>query len=115
MSLFYPSSFTVTNRTTGAYTNGVWAEGSETSRTITGSVQPFTARDYISTPGGRDDVGMVKIYTTETMQVSKAGGDTSGDLLEWQGKVWKVTGKYNYSNNIISHNKYIAEYIGDVE
>lgn len=138
MSLFFPITITAI-RKVGMLVEGVWssvgflldtdsevinntdgealiAEQNASGDTfyIRGSVQPITGKDMDSLPIGRSDIGRVKLYTSTKLEVGVTGSDNTGDLIQYDGRVWEVIQESTYANGLIAHYKYIAEYREEV-
>lgn len=111
MSTLFPHTIAVI-RKTGAHVNGRWNEAGEVSN-ITGSVQPLNGKETQFLPEGRRDVGAVKVYCNQRLNVSTQGTETPGDIVIWRGKKWEVFAELDFANGIISHFKYLAGYVGE--
>lgn len=111
MSTLFPRTISILRRV-GSRVNGRWTS-EETSMNVTGSVQPVSGKDTQFLPEGRRDVGTVKIYCNERLNVSVEGSENSGDVVIWRGKKWEVFQELDFSNDIINHYKYLAGYIGE--
>ena len=101
--------YTVTVSTT----NGIDTESLSAS-TFVGSVQPTTGKDLESLPVGREDRGIVKIYSDTELNVSVEGSNTPGDIVIWQGQRWQVMFEQKFQNGLINHYKYFAEFEDEV-
>lgn len=111
MSTLFPKNITVLRETAGAYNaTGVWVDGSTTELTVTGSVQPMTAREIEALEIGRKDIGKVKAFVNQELIISTEGGTSKGDKLVYDGKWYEVIAKDNFNNDLIPHYRYIAEY-----
>jgi hypothetical protein len=71
MSTLFPRTISILRRV-GSRVNGRWTS-EETSMNVTGSVQPVSGKDTQFLPEGRRDVGTVKIYCNERLNVSVEG------------------------------------------
>lgn len=115
MSLFNTVSIKCTDRsgTSGSYVNGVWTPVAGAAYYITGSAQPLTSREYNSLPEGRKDTEVIKIYTSSVLKVS-TNPTSDGTEIEWNGKKWVITDRFDNLNGVISHYKYLANYTGKI-
>ena len=111
MSTLFPHVIAVIKRT-GNRTKGRWSETTAPSN-ITGSVQPVSGKDTQFLPENRRDVGVVKIYCNEKLNVSTEGGENPGDIVVWRGKKWEVFQELDFANGLINHYKYLAGYVGE--
>ena len=111
MSTLFPRTISILRRV-GSRVNGRWTF-EETSMNVTGSVQPVSGKDTQFLPEGRRDVGTVKVYCNERLNVSVEGSENSGDVVIWRGKTWEVFQELDFANDIINHYKYLAGYIGE--
>ena len=112
MSTLFPRTISILRRV-GSRVNGRWTTSEETSMNVTGSVQPVSGKDTQFLPEGRRDVGTVKVYCNERLNVSVEGSENSGDVVIWRGKKWEVFQELDFANDIINHYKYLAGYIGE--
>lgn len=114
MSTLFPHVLAVIKRT-GSRVNGRWVQAPGTKANVTGSVQPVSGKDTQFLPEGRRDVGVVKIYSNEALNVSLEGTQNSGDVVVWHGKKWEVFQELAHANGIINHYKYLAGYVGEAD
>lgn len=98
---YYPVTFT---RTKGVPTKVVGS-----ASTFLGTTQPVTGKDLESLPAGRDDIGMIKVYSDTQLNVSIAETNNSGDLVVHNNQNWEIVKELAYQNDLIEHYKYIAE------
>jgi hypothetical protein len=108
MSTLFPETISY-NQVTGSYVEGVWTPGSAGS-TFEGSVQPLNGKDLQSLNIGREDRGLVKVYSGSRLNVSLEGSNKSGDEVIWKGQIWEIVRELQYQNDLIPHYKYFAEY-----
>lgn len=100
---------TIKRTIAGAYVNGVYVEGAETTFTIQASVQPMSGEDIVSVPEGRRASDMVKLYTsTDLNSQGDAGSGQSPDRLVWLGKDYEIHSKEVRQMDIIPHYKIYA-------
>lgn len=101
--------FTVKRTVAGAYINGVYVEGPESTITIQASVQPVSGQDLVAIPEGRRASDMVKIYTdSDLFGQGDAGSGQSPDRLTYRGKDYEIYTKEPNQMGIVSHYKYYA-------
>lgn len=112
MTLF-PKTIVV-NTLTGSYVNGEWSS-TPVPGTFLGSVQPMSGKEVEALGIARHDGGYVKVYSNTALNVSEEGGDQEGDRVTWQNQIWEVVKDLRFQNDIISHYKYVAQYISAVE
>lgn len=108
MSVLFPKTISYLV-VTGSRVKGKFVEV-ETPGTFTGDVQPVTGRDLDVVQVGRQDIGKIKVYANESLNVSVEGSNTPGDMIIWQGGKWEIIAKMANQNDLIPHYKYIAEY-----
>lgn len=111
MSTLFPHIIAIIRRI-GSRVGGRWTNA-EIHANITGSVQPVSGKDTQFLPENRRDVGVVKVYCNEKLNVSTQGGDSSGDIVIWHGKKWEVFQELDFANGLINHYKYLAGYVGE--
>jgi len=104
-------------RSTRALVNGVWAKTSSPV-TVSMDVQPATVQNggqgIMSREPGRFDKGLVVIYTSSALVAPLEGSTAAPDVVQWQGSLWEIVGKEPHQGQLIRHNKYYAEYKGQV-
>jgi len=103
---------TITRTSAGAYVNGLYVEGTQTSVTVMASVQPTTGEDMITLPQGRRMSDYVKIYTGTNLQVLGEGVGLQPDVLTWRGHQYECISVDVRQMSIIPHYKYIFSRIG---
>lgn len=84
-------SITISSKTAGSYSNsGVWTEGTNSSRTILGNVQP--EKQYVVDREGLkrlQKTGNIIIYTTEALKISDT--NQTADFVTIGGKVYELS------------------------
>lgn len=101
--------FTIKRTVAGAYVNGVYVEGAESTITIQASVQPVSGQDLVAIPEGRRASDMVKVYTSEDLFCQgDAGTGQSPDRIVYLGKDYEIYTKDVNQNGVIPHYKYFA-------
>jgi len=101
--------FTVKRTIPGAYVDGVFVEGSETTFTIQASIQPLSDIDLVAVPEGRRASDMVKAYTdTSLHSQGDQGSGQSPDRIVWLGEDYEVSAKSVRQMCVINHYRYYA-------
>lgn len=111
MSTLFPKPFTI-RRNTRSLVRGVWQLGTPETLTFQGSVQPLSGRDLMVLEQASRDIGKVWIYTGSQLKKRTEGSQDVADLLVHGGSIWEIIDDKPYSNGIIPHHKYMAEYRG---
>lgn len=88
-------------------------EPTEIPATFLGNVQPVTGKEAESLNIGKENEGLVKIYTGTRLNVSSEKTNKSGDIVIWEGQQWKIVDEKVYQNGLLSHYRYIAEFLKD--
>lgn len=114
MSTLFPRPIAVERKTDGSYQGGIWVDGDEETIAFIGSVQPMSGKEMDALDVGRRDLGKVKVYSSTPLLVSTEGGDTPGDIVQWQGQRWELIQELRLQNDIIPHYKYVGEFRGEV-
>ena len=113
MTLF-PRRLLYRKRTT-TLLRGVWVDEEEDD-TFMGSIQPVAGKQSDEETTTRDGTGTVKIYTQTKFNIGDRGtGNTAGDLIEFDGRLWEITRELKNDNSLLPHRKYIASYYGEIE
>lgn len=90
------------NSSTGRYT-----ESSESTISITASVQPLSRTDLEVLPEGKRQERAFKIYTDTQLFSADTATKKSGDLVVYEGIDYEVYSPLPWRNNIINHYKYL--------
>jgi hypothetical protein len=92
--------------TSGARVNGSWVDGPRTPFEILCSVQPVSGQELENTPElRRRSGGKFKIYTDDD-ELNTVSGSQNPDIIEFDGKEFDVFQRANWTNDVITHNKY---------
>lgn len=112
MAVLFPKPIPILRRS-GQYVAGIWTESSSAGFVAQGSCQPVSGRAIEALPVNRRDIGQIKVYTNERLEPSTEGSTNPGDIVVWDGRLWEVWESQPNSNNLISHYKSLAQYIGE--
>ena len=107
-SAIFRKPVTVKRLTPGAYVNGFWVEGTESTVTIRASIQPASSADLKLLPEGKTLGGVYKVFTNEALTVAIEGTNQNGDRLTIGGSDYEVTTPIIWDNGIIPHNEYLV-------
>jgi len=110
MSLF-PKPFQVI-RTPQTLVRGIWTDGTPSTLTFKGTVQPLSGQDLMTLEPASRDIGKVWVRTKSPLIKRQEGETTKADVVLWNGFKWEVIDDRQYSNGLIPHHKYLAEYRG---
>ena len=110
MSTLFPKPITI-KRGTRILVRGVWST-TYTDSTILGSVQPLSGEDIDALDPGTRNIGRVWVYTGSLLNIRREGSTDAADRVVFDGSLWEVTDCRPYTNGIIPHRKYLAEYRG---
>lgn len=101
--------FSVKRTTPGAYVDGVFVEGTESTITIQASVQPLSDQDLQNLPEGRRESDMVKVYTNSNLNsVGSLGSGQQPDKIIWLGDEYEISSKSVRQMGVINHYRYFA-------
>lgn len=92
-------SFTIT-RLTGSVVKGDFITTPETFET-TGIIRPANTNDIQMVPEGDRVTGMVTVYTSNQLYVTRRNGSNApglSDEITWQGEQYKIIQTANYSD-----------------
>ena len=109
--IFFSSSYPIIRYdNTGSYDNsGKYIPGENTPDTIQADCQPEdTNNDLESAITGRKNLGRIKIYTDEILNVADETTGQNGDIIEFDGDDYEIISKGKRST-LIPHNKYYGE------
>lgn len=101
----FRSTFSVKRVVPGAYVNGFWVEGAESTFTIQASVQPLKGKEMEMLPEGRRNSQSVKIYTDTQLQTVASGNP---DRLVAFGHDFEIQTVEPWQSNVLNHYKCIG-------
>lgn len=102
-------SILVHRKSGGGYVNGRWVEGVVTTSTHSSvSVQPTSARDLQMLPEGETLEGSVRIFDIEPLYSQDVNAGKEADVVEYNGKRYKVIKVDPWMNGIMDHYEAIA-------
>lgn len=103
-------TITVYRKSGGYYDeNDRWVDGTEEAYTHNyTSVQPTSARDLQMLPEGERIEGAVKIYDVERLYAQDTGSGNEADIVEHNGKFYKVVTVDAWQQGILDHYKAYA-------
>lgn len=110
MTLFR-RSFTI-ERNDRALIRGTYVDGTPQTLTFIGTVQPLSGAEIQNLEPASRTVGSVWIRTGEILRKRVEGSLNKADVLIYQGQRWEVLTDLPYTNNLLSHHQYRAEYRG---
>lgn len=105
MSVLFPENVTIIQRTGSYGATGIWSE-TQSQITITGDVQPMTDLEIESLNIGQRQLGKVKLYSNELLNISD--GTANGDIVLFNGEYYELINQ-QIRTKLISHYKYIGE------
>jgi hypothetical protein len=84
---------------------------------IQADIQPGTSEDegitFVNDGQGRQEIGIVKIYSNTKLKVAKEGTTGTGTVVTWEGLKWEVFQELPYQKNsfftLVDHYKYAAQ------
>jgi len=94
----------------GSYLHGRWADGAETTFTITANIQPHTVKNLSDTTAeGNKSKKAIKVFTTTTLRMTQEGTALqSGDKISWHNELYEVSELYTYEMGVLNHTMVIA-------
>jgi len=93
------------SRNTGSRgTDGRWVDGTPTTSTIYGSIQPMNGKDMASLPEGERQVDGKKFYTRTLLKTANQHDGTPADRIIYDSITYEVRG-VAHENRIIPHYK----------
>jgi hypothetical protein len=108
MSSLFPKPFTV-RRQSGAYnSSGIWVEGTESTFTAHGSLQPGIGSDAILVIENGQQVGTLHIRCNEKLIPQSQETGTLGDIVEFDGNDWVIQQERTHNQHLIDHYHYVA-------
>ena len=110
-------------RKLGGYVNddGYYVPGKYRNITILASVQPLNKDEkaqYVDVePQGGRQANLVKVYTDTELYPAKqrtsVNAEREGDVLLWQGRLWRCIGCDAFQSGVISHYRAVFQEIDD--
>ena len=108
MSVLFPKTLTV-SRPNDTFVNGIATDGTATTITFKGNVQPLSNRDMVALNIGRADLGKIAIYCDTILGEGRLGGPLKGDRIVFSGQTYEIIQENVHDNGILPHEMYIAE------
>lgn len=114
MTLRYPVQ--IRRRAPGAYVDGRWVPGAESApEMILATVQPAQLADYDllqRLPEGGRVESVMRVYTSEALNVMSSEAGVSGDLLDWpdglRDRPYIFMARSPWQSRVIPHYRYLA-------
>lgn len=115
MSVLFPKKYNIV-RFTGADIDGDWVETRSPEIEILADAQPITGRELETLNIGRENIGKIRIFTDEILDVSLEGSGTNSTYFDYGGCNWyEIIQENSYQGGLINHNSYIAELRVNIE
>ena len=84
---------------------------------IQADIQPGTGENegssVNSSPQGRKEIGLVRVYSNQKLKVSEEGTQTRGTVVDWNGHKWEIIQELPYQKgsifSLVDHYKYFAQ------
>ena len=122
MSILFPENITAVDYTVSQNKMEV-TKSAGVPYTIQADIQPEKGDDeavtLYTTEQGRKEIGLVKVYSNQQLNVAKEGQTLTGTVLTWNGQKWEVVQELPYIKNsfftIIDHYKYVAQLLTEGE
>lgn len=110
--IFFPRPYKIFNFT-GEFVEGRWKEWRSPDQIIQADAQPMSGKEVDQLTIGRRELGKIKIYTDETLNIvgeADEGGIKNGTYFQFDNGEWyEIIQDITRRGGLISHNKYIAE------
>ncbi len=112
--IFFPRDYIIVNFSGSLEEEtGLWKEYRTPEITIQADAQPMSSKEVDQLNIGRRELGKIKIYTDETLQLmreSDEGKESNGTYFKFDNGEWyEVIQDITRKGGLINHNKYIAE------
>jgi len=89
--------------------DGILQNGTPTSVTFSGTVQPADQNTLKVMASGRENDGSLMIFSDPRLQISEQSTNKGGDILTFDGVKYELTREQSYQNSLLPHYKYLAE------
>ena len=101
---------TVKRRSEGAYNNSGFynVQGTDTTLTITASIQPVSGSDLVLLPENRREKEALKLYTNTLLISAEKGNLRNCDIVTISGFDYEVVKVFPWKNNVIPHYKVVV-------
>lgn len=95
----------------GGYVDGRWVDETTTTTNLTADIQPMSGEEVESLNIGDRNLGKIKIYCDDVLNISDETTGQKGDIITWDanGENYEVISEQVYNNGLIEHIKYIGE------
>ena len=109
MPTLFNKQLLVCDLTGGSFgSNGVFVDGTASTRTVRGTAQALSTRDIYLNEGGSLVAGSIKIYSSEKLKSRERGKTGDRSFVLHDGIVFECIDHVHFSNNLINHEKYIC-------
>ena len=97
------------HRAMGAYdTDGIWQVSLTSEIPFQGTIQPATPNTVAAMAQGRENDGMVTIFSDTRLQVPLHETGTNGDTVTFGDNLYELIAEQIYDNGLLPHYKYLA-------
>lgn len=81
---------TIRGQSAGAYVDGEWTPGAETSRTVKALVYPMSGLELMRLPENERQQGLVTIFAPVPLQTASQSAATPAEVLEFNGSDYEI-------------------------
>ena len=109
MSVLFPQTYQYKAFSTGKYVNGRITSDYLAESFFVGSIQPATQKELNSANIGRENRGMIKIYTDKVFNIAREGSNINSDIIIYDGNEYEIIKLDNNTGTLLPHRRYFAE------
>jgi len=108
MAILFPRPTKIFRTAGGEYVDGIWQEAERVPLEIQANVQSYAPSETKPAPvGWKQGMAACVLYSNAVLNVASYDKKNSGDVVEWQGKYFRIMSKAVYPY-LLSHYKYIG-------
>lgn len=92
----------------GAWVEGYFVNGAETTLDVEANVQPLKGHELLSLPEADRTKESIKVYCVETLKTVDEVGQKKADVIIWEDKRWQAIRTMTYKMGVLDHTKTIC-------
>jgi len=101
--------WTVTRKAQSYDNDGILQNGTSSTVSFSGTVQPADQNTIRALAGGRENDGSLMVFSDVRLQISEQTTNKAGDVLVYEGVSYELTREQSFQNSLLPHFKYLAE------
>lgn len=104
----FPKPYFVTRKTGNYDVHGVWQGDNEITVNFMGSVQPADSDTIAAIPQGRENNGVIVIFSDTRLRTSMQDSQQAGDHLTYYDLDYEIVTESAFDSGLLPHFRYVA-------